>query len=673
MPNDVKSILHRISFFKYFDELDLQDVIHEGQQENFPAGTLIIREGDIGARFYVILSGSVRVFTHNKQGEEIVLARLEAGDYFGEQALLTKKPLRRNASIRTLTPVSLLSYSHDVLQKQLQPNPDLLSLLKSHGEKQLITKLAKQLENNKDNAFLLSLFNNKKHFIPRQIIFRQDDLSQKVYYLVQGSIEIRIYTDTARIKNRTQIQPGQFFGELGVLNKAPRFGTAIALSDVDLFEINGDVFTSAYQQHANLQALMDTMIRIYQIPRLGMMMQYQGIFLGKPAIYMVMQKQNGEIIITTRVIHAEIFAIAYSDLTHCQSYTFQENADHFREIKLCQHQLLSVVSVGSWNDLDEIARLVYEKSFIHENQLTSFLQSGILSTQTSSFTKEGYVCICMQITYSQINALIKTGLTTLTDIAKKTGASTVCGGCRPYIMELLGEDAWYYVRIHQIKIQTSNIRSFQLQLISNETPSYQAGQHVVVSAYINENWVARSYTLTSTEEENYYEITVKKEPKGWFSSWLFNYGKKDLILRISEPQGEFIFLPEKKQPAVCLVAGVGVTPAIAFARKLLQGHHLRKLYIDYSVRNQHEIAFLDEIKKWREQEFNIEIKIRITSEEGRLQQIQTILAAYPDAEYFICGPRDYETDMLQQLKTHGIQSNQIFVETFIHAGGPFVQ
>lgn len=75
-------------------------------------GQEIVRQGDPGDRFYVILSGTVDV---ERDGQ--VLATLGPSDAFGEIALLLDVP--RTATVRALEPVSLLALSESDFQDVL--------------------------------------------------------------------------------------------------------------------------------------------------------------------------------------------------------------------------------------------------------------------------------------------------------------------------------------------------------------------------------------------------------------------------------------------------------------------------------------------------------------------------------------------------------------------------
>ena len=51
------------------------------------------------------------------------------------------------------------------------------------------------------------------------------------------------------------------------------------------------------------------------------------------------------------------------------------------------------------------------------------------------------ICNCMNVTRGQCSKAINSGCTTLESVMQKTSASTVCGGCRPLLTELLGDVA----------------------------------------------------------------------------------------------------------------------------------------------------------------------------------------------------------------------------------------
>lgn len=136
-----EELLKNTLLFTKVDREKFQELLSEIEEVKAPEKTILIREGDLADALYVIKEGALQVFTTGKKGEDIILARLEAGNFFGEQALLTRTPGHRNASIRTLTPCTLLKISHASFLKILAAEDSLKQELEKIGMSQLVTKL----------------------------------------------------------------------------------------------------------------------------------------------------------------------------------------------------------------------------------------------------------------------------------------------------------------------------------------------------------------------------------------------------------------------------------------------------------------------------------------------------------------------------------------------------
>lgn len=77
----------------------------------FPPGETIFKEGDLGDFVYKIDDGEVEIVRKDETGQEKEIARLGAGDFFGEAALLSDAP--RNATVRTLSAVNAIKIGRD--------------------------------------------------------------------------------------------------------------------------------------------------------------------------------------------------------------------------------------------------------------------------------------------------------------------------------------------------------------------------------------------------------------------------------------------------------------------------------------------------------------------------------------------------------------------------------
>lgn len=75
-------------------------------RQHYEPGQTIVKQGDKGDTFFSIVNGECEVLKTFASGEEKMVARLSAGSYFGEEALLTGAP--RSASVRAKTAVDVL-------------------------------------------------------------------------------------------------------------------------------------------------------------------------------------------------------------------------------------------------------------------------------------------------------------------------------------------------------------------------------------------------------------------------------------------------------------------------------------------------------------------------------------------------------------------------------------
>jgi len=117
-------------------------------QKQYPAKSVIIKEGDPSYELYYIISGSVTVQVEDLKGREIVLAYLNPGDFFGEIGLFDDAH-KRTAYVRAKTKCEIAKISYERL-KSLQPLfPDLLFSIAS----QLAIRLRKTSTKVRDLAF----------------------------------------------------------------------------------------------------------------------------------------------------------------------------------------------------------------------------------------------------------------------------------------------------------------------------------------------------------------------------------------------------------------------------------------------------------------------------------------------------------------------------------------
>jgi CRP-like cAMP-binding protein len=105
----------RLGLFSELPGQNLRKLGDRMQRQQVPMGATVVKEGENGDRFYVVLSGMLAV-SQESLGERRVL---KPGDYFGEVALAMDIP--RTASVRALTPAVVASCDRATFDELIRP------------------------------------------------------------------------------------------------------------------------------------------------------------------------------------------------------------------------------------------------------------------------------------------------------------------------------------------------------------------------------------------------------------------------------------------------------------------------------------------------------------------------------------------------------------------------
>ena len=110
--------LAQVPMFRSLSPKQLQRLGSAGDAVTVAAGQVLVREGDRGHEFYVVLSGEVAVTVGDQE-----VARLGDGDFFGELALLDPAP--RDATVTAVGPCEVLVISDTRFAPLLEEVPQL--------------------------------------------------------------------------------------------------------------------------------------------------------------------------------------------------------------------------------------------------------------------------------------------------------------------------------------------------------------------------------------------------------------------------------------------------------------------------------------------------------------------------------------------------------------------
>ena len=126
--NDVAVILQQTFPGLEGDGLEYLEAV--ARHRFYPPDATVVREEEVGQTFFIIVEGEVEVTKQVEGQAERVLRRHGPGDFFGEMALIETLP--RTATVRTVTPSTLLELSKDDFDAVLSQQPAMaLSVMRT--------------------------------------------------------------------------------------------------------------------------------------------------------------------------------------------------------------------------------------------------------------------------------------------------------------------------------------------------------------------------------------------------------------------------------------------------------------------------------------------------------------------------------------------------------------
>ncbi len=141
--DDWMTTLLQTKAFHRIPPANIQAIFMRMQRLNYRAGDVVIKQGDEGDYFYVIVSGRCSVTREtplNKEG--IKLAELGMGDTFGEEALISEA--KRNATVTMLIDGTLMRLGKQDFNTLL--NEPMLQWVDHEQAKQIVAKGGKWLD-----------------------------------------------------------------------------------------------------------------------------------------------------------------------------------------------------------------------------------------------------------------------------------------------------------------------------------------------------------------------------------------------------------------------------------------------------------------------------------------------------------------------------------------------
>src|SRR5688500_2492434 len=115
--------LRSVPLFASLDDTAATELRNLLSDKIVPRNTRLFRQGDRGDGMYLIESGRVRISIHDDDNQELTLAELAQGDFFGEMSIIDGR--QRSADAQVIEDARLAILSRDAFLSFVRTNPDV--------------------------------------------------------------------------------------------------------------------------------------------------------------------------------------------------------------------------------------------------------------------------------------------------------------------------------------------------------------------------------------------------------------------------------------------------------------------------------------------------------------------------------------------------------------------
>lgn len=230
------------------------------------------------------------------------------------------------------------------------------------------------------------------------------------------------------------------------------------------------------------------------------------------------------------------------------------------------------------------------------------------------------------------------------------------------------------LKVEAIQFETADTATFFLSEISGRKINYLPGQFITLVFTHHHEEVRRSYSLSSSPDEELLSITVKRVTNGEISRFMLTKVKPGTIINAVEPAGRFTIPDlEAAKDIMLFAAGSGIVPVFSQLKYILNREGKSRLTLIYSSQDQDSVLFETQLNELQTQHPDRLRVIHLLSSEGnRLNNItveqlvkQNTYFGFDTAEFYLCGPFSYMRMVRLTLLFMGLDNSQIRKENFV--------
>lgn len=389
-------------------------------------GQWLFEAGAPADAFYLVRSGAIDIVLGGTS-----VARLGAGECFGERGLDPTGSGVRSASARALGRTSLLRVPAAAFCAIAGPVVFGSEHAPSSPQDQLSSMLGSVWASDASPAA------EERRFAAGTTVVSEDTPADDVWYLVEGVARVE---QGGRVIG--QVRPGQCFGERAVLMGTTRAASVIAETDVVANRVQASAFHAWVDAQPKLHDLLASLTQIHRSPDGARTVTVlRGSHDGHPCVTSVARLADGRTFTAIKLEDRAVLILATDDgRGRATDHVEYERAapGQRRRLEYRGDRALAVLLEGDLRQASACSEALRRGAPLTRGEVERFRWTGRLGAPSGA---NRLVCGCVGLTRADLTGLQTSGCTDVEKVGARCGAGTVCGGCVPLVRRLLDDAA----------------------------------------------------------------------------------------------------------------------------------------------------------------------------------------------------------------------------------------
>ena len=237
--DDLVEELRRVPFMAALDDEGLAGLVAGMRHETHDDAAIIVQQGEPGDRFCFLHQGEAEVLLEEESGLIHRLATLQAGDFFGEIALL--REVGRTATVRALGPVEVLSLDRETFITLVESSnfgtEDVLEQVRNAAFLRTVP-VFQTLGADQMRSLLAGI--SVEDRAEGDLVIREGEPGEVMYVIREGACDVLRGTGDEE-QHVGRLDEGDFFGEIALLRGIARTATVRVNEAATLVRVPADV------------------------------------------------------------------------------------------------------------------------------------------------------------------------------------------------------------------------------------------------------------------------------------------------------------------------------------------------------------------------------------------------------------------------------------------------